>query len=106
MNDRLHNTIMRRIYYAYAIRLVTMPGVLQGFVMLGALIALTYFVSIGNVVQNFLNIPVRDIGTFLYNAVATTEAWTLLLVGVFIYAALSFRFKILPMRGTHSYANA
>ncbi len=93
-NTSLERKIMRRIYYAYAIRVATLPGVLQGFFMLGALIALTYFVSLGNVIQNFMNVPVGHVGVFFYNAITNTEAWTLLLIGIMIFSAFSFRFKV------------
>jgi hypothetical protein len=95
---KLQKNIMRRVYYAYAIRVATLPGVFQGFVMLGALIALTYFVSIGNVIQNMEGVGMNGLGTFLYNAVRNTEAWTLLIVGILIFAAFSFRFTL---RGSH-----
>jgi hypothetical protein len=91
---KLQKTIMRRVYYAYAIRVATLPGVFQGFVMLSALIALTYFVSIGNVIQNMEIVGFEGLGNFLYNAVRNTEAWTLLIVGVLIFAAFSFRFTL------------
>jgi hypothetical protein len=91
---KLQKKIMRRVYYAYAIRLVTLPGVPQGFMMLGALIALTYFVSLGNVIQNMESVGMSGLGQFAYNAVTNTEAWTLLLLGVIIFSAFSFRFKI------------
>ncbi len=97
---------MRRIYYAYALRVITAPGLLQGFLMFGAILALTYFVSLRNVLTNLLNIPMRDIGTFAYNAITNTEAWTLLLLGIFIYAAFAFRFKVTSTHSLHSYANS
>lgn len=100
----LQKRIMRRIYYAYAIRTITLPGVPQGFFMLGALIALTYFVSLRNVLQNFMNIPVGDVGQFFYNAVTNTEAWTLLFLGVIIFSLFSFRFKIGGVHGAHAFA--
>lgn len=93
---KLQKKIMRRVYYTYAIRLATLPGVPQGFLMLGALIALTYFVSIGNVIQNIEQVGMSGFGQFAYNAVTNTEAWTLLLLGIMIFSALSFRFKIRP----------
>lgn len=92
--SKLQKKIMRRIYYAYAIRTVTLPGVPQGFLMLGALISLTYFVSLGNVLQNLMQAPVGHLGVFFYNAVTNTEAWTLLILGVLIFSVLSFRLKI------------
>ena len=90
----LQKKIMRRIYYAFALRTVATPGVFQGFAMLGILIALTYFVSLGNVIENMVNVGWEGVGTFAYHAITNTEAWTLLLLGAFIFSALSFRFKI------------
>lgn len=92
--SQLHKKIMRRIYYAYALRLVTLPGVPQGFLTLGSLIALTYFVSIGNVIQNMETVGLGGLGQFAYSAVTNTEAWTLLILGVMIFSLLSFRFKV------------
>lgn len=100
----LQKKIMRRIYYAYAIRTMTLPGVWQGFVMLGIMIALTRFVSLGNVINNLLQIEIGHVGTFAYNAVRTTELWTLLLIGIFVYCLLSLRFSLTPRNRTYSFA--
>jgi hypothetical protein len=89
---------MKGIYYAYFLRLVSLPGVLQGFVMLGILIALTRFVSLGNVVYNLSQIELTHIGTFAYNAISTTELWTLLLVGLLVFLSLSLRISLVPRR--------
>jgi hypothetical protein len=97
--------IMRGIYYAYFLRLMSLPGVLQGFVMLGVLIMLTRFVSIGNVIHNLTNIGMSDFGTFAYNAVRTTEAWTLLLIGILVFLMLSLRIRFIPQsREAYSFA--
>jgi hypothetical protein len=90
----LQRKIMRRVYYAYMIRLVTLPGVPQGFLTLFALIGLTYFVSIRSVISNFLQVPVGNLDTFAYNAVTNADAWTLLFTGLIIYSLLSFQFKL------------
>jgi hypothetical protein len=97
---------MRGIYYAYVLRLISLPGVLQGFVMVGVLIALTHFVSIGNVIQNFAHIEVAHIGQFFYNAVTNTELWTLLLIGVFVFLSLSLRVSFVPKRKANQYSFA
>lgn len=89
---------MRRVYYTFAIRLATQPGVVQGFVMLAALIALTYFVSIGNVLQNMAEIQVGQLDHYIMNAFLNTEAWTLLCIGIFVMSALSLRFNFSGMR--------
>ena len=94
----LKRKIMRGIYYAYFLRLVSLPGVAQGFVMLGVLIALTHFVSLGNVIHNLSTIEMSHVGTFVYNGVRTTELWTLVLVGVFVFLSLSLRITLVPRK--------
>ncbi len=97
----LQRKIMRGIYYAYTIRLATLPGVWQGFVMLGVLILLTRFVSIGNVLQNITQIEMSQFGVFAYNAVRNTEAWTLLCVGLFVFLSLSLRISLVPQNASN-----
>lgn len=96
--NSLQRKIMRGIYYAYFLRLASLPGVWQGFVMLGSLIVLTYFVSLGNVIHNLSQVQVSYAGTFFYNAVRNTEAWTLLLVGIFVFCLLSLRISFSPRK--------
>lgn len=100
----LQRKIMRRIYYAYGLRILAQPVLMHGFFMLAMLIALTYFVSIGNVIHNMMSIEMSRLDTFFYNAVTNTEAWTLLILGMFIFAAFSLRFTILPMKRTFKFA--
>ena len=104
MRTSLHNKIMRRVYYVYALRIALQPAVVHGFVMLGLMIALTYFVSIGNVIHNMEGKDVSSLSTFLYNAVTNTEAWTLLILGALIFSAFSLRFTISPMRRKIAFA--
>ena len=103
---KFQRKIMRGIYYAYALRLATLPGVWQGFLMLGAMIALTNFVSLGNVINNLSQIQMTQIGTFTYNAVRTTEVWTLLLMGLFVFGILSLRITFAPRQETYSFAQS
>jgi uncharacterized membrane protein len=90
---------MRRIYYVYTIRVLSNPALAQGFLMLALLIALTYFVSIGNVIHNLMYQPINNLGTFFFNAVTNTEAWTLFIIGILIFSVFSLRFQLrVPQR--------
>jgi hypothetical protein len=104
-HQSLQRKIMRGVYFSYFLRLVSLPGVVQGFFMLGILIALTRFVSLGNVIQNLSSIEPAHVGTFFYNAVSTTEIWTLLLIGLFVFLSLSLRINLIP-RKNHAYSFA
>lgn len=102
--NTLHNNIMRRIYYAYALRTVLQPAMVHGYFMLAMLIALTYFVSIGNVIQNMMHIEIAELDTFVISALTNTEAWTLLILGLLIFSGFSLRFTIAPMKRVLDYA--
>jgi hypothetical protein len=97
---------MRGIYYAYLLRLLSLPGVPQGFLMLGIMIVLTHFVSLGNVLHNVSQIEATEIGMYAYNAVRTTEVWTLLLIGLFVFSMLSLRISLVPKREDYSFARS
>lgn len=100
MNTSLHNKIMRRIYYTFALRIVLQPTLLLGFLMLGMMIVLTYFVSIGNVIHNLLSLDAGNISEFVLRAFLHTEIWTLIVLGLLIFTAFSFRFTLAPYRRT------
>ena len=103
--NTLQRKIMRGIYYAHILRLASLPGVWQGFVMLGVMIVLTRYVSLWNVLHNLSQVEIRNVGVFFYNAVRTTELWTLLAIGTFIFLSLSLRFS-LNTKHDHSYSFA
>ena len=100
----LQNRIMRRIYYSFAIRTLANPALFHGFFMLAMIIVLTYFVSIGNVLNNMMGIKLGQLDTFLYNALTNTEAWTLLILGLFIFSAFSLRFRFFTIHETPKFA--
>jgi hypothetical protein len=66
--------------------------------MLGIMIALTRFVSLANVLNNLSQIELTHVDTFAYNAVRTTELWTLLLIGTFVFLSLSLRITLIPQK--------
>lgn len=94
MTKKVYNSIMRRVYYAYSLRVLSNPTLLHGIGMFAVLLVLTRFVSPQHVLQNIAEIPVGNLGTYFYSAVAHTELWTLLLLGIFIFMLFSFRVQL------------
>jgi hypothetical protein len=92
--DILHNRIMRRVYYAYALRLLTGPVALHGAVIAVLLFILTYFVSVTNVLRNISHIEVGRVGSYILESALHTEVWTLLIIGALIFAAFSLRINL------------
>jgi hypothetical protein len=102
--NTLQRKIMRGIYYAYALRLISLPGIWQGFFMLGIVAALSRFVSPGNVFHNLLQVRVGELGNFLYESFLGTESWTLILGVLFVICFFSLRASFTPRSHTYSLA--
>lgn len=81
-NNTLHNTIMRRVYYAYAIRLTLHPVMIHSAVFAACIAMLTHFVSFPNVIANLLEVKLGEVHTYLFRSALSTEIWTLLLFTV------------------------
>lgn len=91
----LKKQIMRRIYTAYAMRLVGGTRARHFMVMVIAAAGLMRFVSVMHVAENFSRVQVGEIGDFIYSALTHTESWTLVVLALFVYAAVIF------VRGEH-----
>ncbi len=96
----LERKIMRGIYYAYILRLITLPGVWQAFLMLGIMAALTRFVSITNVLRNITEVEVGMVVPYLLSAARSTEIWTLVLLGLFVGCLYSLKTSMSAARYT------
>lgn len=91
---QLNRNIMRRVYYAYTLRIITDPLRVYGFIMGISLIFMMQFVSVPSIINNLMQIEVGAVPHYAYNAFTTTESWTLVFLGVIIFAALSLRFEL------------
>lgn len=78
----LHTHIMRRIYYAYILRLVLDTQVLLVISLAVTSFGLSYFVSITSVLRNLSDVRVGDVDDFMYDALIHTETSTLVLGSV------------------------
>jgi hypothetical protein len=100
MKTAIHKTIMRRVYYSYALSIATSAALWQG-VVLGACIALFgRLTHVAAISHNVSSIPLKDAPAFVFNAFANALAGGELLtvlVSVFIIGA-----SILCMRKAFS----
>lgn len=95
-HNKLQNTIIRRIYYAYALRLTLHPVTMHGVAMLILIFALTYFVSIPNVLANLLEVRLGELAPYIAKLFLHTEIWTLVILGAIIFTILSLRIHMRP----------
>ena len=91
--NTLQRTIMRRVYYAFGVRLATHPITLHAVVLLVAGYALATLVHVEMVLRNLATTEVADLGTKLSTILFNADALSLLALGVVTFTVLS-----LPLR--------
>lgn len=91
---KLRRTIMRRIYYAYALSIAAHPMLLHGVAFSIALAIFARQVHVASVINNFLSIEVSHVPSFLWHAIARGEVITLFAIGVIVFTALSVPWKV------------
>ena len=90
MNTLLKRNIMRRVYTAYAMRMLGGTRARHLAVMLVSAIAIMRLVSVMSVARNFSHVQVGKVGQFVFSALMHTESWTLIIMALFVYAAYVF----------------
>lgn len=94
----LQKKIMRRVYYAYVMRIATHPFVTHGMVLALCAYALVHFISVPSIIANMKTVPLGSLDNFILNALMRAEVWVLLLIGVIFFTVISLRFNL---RGVH-----
>jgi len=90
---------MRRVYYAFARRIVTHPITVQSGLFVLALMVFARTVHVRSIIGNFLSINVGQVPTFLVNAVFQHgEVLTLIAIGVMIFTLFSLPLRIRAAR--------
>ena len=106
--EKLSHTIMRQIYYAYAVHLFTRPVVRRGVPLAILSVALSMVVSLGDVWLNLSQTGFRDADLFILSALEKTEWWTLaILAGILLVSVLALKdmLKNRPLRASWSRAS-
>ncbi len=73
---------MRRVYYAYALRMLMSRTAAYLAALALALLVFAQMVSVSAVFHNMLSVRVGEIHRFFISAFLNTEVWTLLVLGV------------------------
>jgi cell division protein FtsX len=97
MQTKLHKTIMRRVYYSYAVDFASQPLLWQGFV-LGACVALFgRLTHVAAIVHNLEGTAVSNLPNFVWhaftNALAGGEVLTALVALFMIGLTISFFYR-------------
>lgn len=80
---------MRRVYYAFCMRIVQHEVTLKLGLFVLALLTFAKLVHVHKLIENMLNTPVGNVPHFVMNAVLRGEVLTLMAIGVMVFVALS-----------------
>ena len=96
--DQLSKKIMRRVYYAFALRTVIHPVFVHALVLSVSGYLLAQVVSVPDVISNFMQVRVGDAFAFFYNALLNTQTATVVLLAVIVATVLSMLWRSLSNR--------
>lgn len=92
--NQLQKRIMRRVYYSFGISVVKSRIFVHALLLAVGLYGVKVMVHVASVVGNLKTIKVGNLDNFMFNALTHTDIYTLLSVGVVIFALLSFNFSV------------
>ena len=98
---------MRRVYYAYGLRLVQHPVTLQIGLFVLALLVFAKMVHVAKVMQSLLGTSVGNLPQFVFNTLMHGEVLTLIAIGTMTFTILSLGWQVVPrvmLGSTKSYA--
>jgi hypothetical protein len=88
---------MRRVYYAFAIRLVTHKLLLSAVLLTLSIYGLSVMVHVASIAENLRRVQVGRLDNYVANAFLHTDVLTLLFFGLVIFSALSFNYSLLKV---------
>ncbi len=91
----LQRRIMRRVYYAFVIRLLTHKAVLSFALLTLSVYGLSVMVHVASIFNNLRHIQVGRLDNYLANAFIHTDVFTLLFFGLVVFSLLSFNYSLL-----------
>lgn len=99
--NKLQRQIMRRVYYAFALRLGTSPLMIHGLLLGASMYTLSMIISIPSILNNIKGVRVGDLDNYIFNTVLNTEFWTLALIGIIFFTVLSLNFSLKTPKHQH-----
>ncbi|MCB9819474.1 hypothetical protein H6789_02090 [Candidatus Nomurabacteria bacterium] len=91
--NQLRKNIMRRVYYAYALRCIKHPVVSHSAVFVIVFVMFTKVVSVPDVWRNMMEIKVGEVLGFLTSALLNTDSLTWFLLGLMFVTLVSMFWK-------------
>ncbi|MFT7507648.1 MAG: hypothetical protein ACI92I_000812, partial [Acidimicrobiales bacterium] len=83
-----------RVYYSYAVRMITKPVVTHAVVLVLAVVILARLVHVAAVYRNLVNVQVGELGAYVLRAIIHTDMATLVTLALIIVAMMSLQRRI------------
>ncbi|MEX2340697.1 MAG: hypothetical protein WD605_00035 [Candidatus Paceibacterota bacterium] len=96
----LHQNIMRRVYYIFALKVATHPIFTHSLLLGISIFALSRVVSIPNVLLNLMEVKVGETAHFFFSALLNTQSATIVWLAIITLTTLSLLWRLL---GGHSF---
>ncbi len=87
--NKLQRRIMRRVYFAFTVRILKHPVVLQLALFGLALMVFAQMVHVKRIIDTLLEMPVGSVPRYTFNAFMNGEMLTLIAIGAMVFVALS-----------------
>lgn len=87
-SSQLHSAIMRRVYYAYAVRLILHPLTVSAAVFAVGLWAFASLVFVARILESMSTRPVGELPAYLFRVVVHSDVLTLVVTAVTAAAAI------------------
>lgn len=101
MQTKLQKTIMRRVYYSYALSFVTDPMLWQGFVLGGCIALFGRLTHVAAIARNMEHTTIANVPSFIFNSFLNAythgEVLTVLVAVFMIGLSASFLSRALPL---------
>ncbi|MFT5849263.1 MAG: hypothetical protein ACI9H6_000064 [Patiriisocius sp.] len=91
--NQIQKRIMRRVYYAFGVRLATHSITLHMVVLAVAAYVLTQLVHVASVLENVASVQMGELAGYLQQTLTQADVTTLAVIGIATFTALS-----LPLR--------
>lgn len=98
--NHLQKKIMRRVYYAYALKMATHPIAFHIVLLILSAYALVSLVSVSNILRNMLSTRLEDLATYIMHAFMHANVPTLISVSVILLTLISLRINIRMLRSS------
>lgn len=98
--NQLQKKIMRRVYYAFALRMSTQPVVLYTVLLIASIYGLSRVTHVASIINNIRNVQVGNLDNYIFSTLMHAEFWTLALIGLIFFSLISIKLSLKPHRPT------